>query len=294
MKKRLNRGVTNIVVVAVIVAIILVSALGYYIFIQVQEKPPHETRPEFSPPSGESEAPPPPPEEGGAQTTKPHSPPQSEITVSFVESSYKVASGNMSGWFYTGQDADIMLSGINFNKTGGPLLFNHPMDIASDGKHLLLADTWNNRILIWNSLPANNTPPDIVLGQPNFDTNNPGRGRDQLNWPVSVATDGQHVVVADTNNNRILIWNSFPTRNGQPADLVLEGVPPDPERPETYRRAIAWPWGVWTDGKKLVVSSTGAGLVLIWNSFPTEDNRPADIYIKGDFLGTPRQITSDA
>jgi len=300
----MNRGVTNTVVVAVIVAIILVSALGYYIFVQIQEKPPHETHSESPPPSGESEtklspsseqgeAPSPPPEEGGAQTTKPHGPPQLEITVSFVESSYKVASGNISGWFYTGQDADIMLSGIDFNKTGGPLLFNHPMDIASDGKHLLLADTWNNRILIWNSLPTNNTPPDIVLGQPNFDTNNPGRGRDQLNWPVSVATDGQHVVVADTNNHRILIWNSFPTRNGQPADIVLEGVPPDPERPETYRRAVAWPWGVWTDGKKLVVSSTGAGLVLIWNIFPTEDNQPADIYIKGDFLGTPRQITSD-
>jgi len=221
MRKHINKGVTNTVAVVIIVAIILVSALGYYIFIQIQEKPSHEKHPESPPPSGESETKlPPSSEQGGAQTTKPHGPPKLEITVSFVESSYKVASSNTSGWFYTGQDADIMLSGIDFNKTGGPLLFNHPMDIASDGKHLLLADTWNNRILIWNSLPANNTPPDIVLGQPNFDTNNPGRGRDQLNWPVSVATNGQHVVVADTNNHRILIWNSFPTRNGQPADFA--------------------------------------------------------------------------
>ena len=146
----MNRGVTNTVIVAIIVAIILVSALGYYLFIQIQEKPP-----ESLPPSGESEtkqpplseegkAPSIPSKEGGAQTTKPHGPPKLEITVSFVESSYKVASGNTSGWFHTGQDADIMLSGIDFNKTGGPLLFNHPMDIASDGKHLLLADTWNN------------------------------------------------------------------------------------------------------------------------------------------------------
>ena len=95
------------------------------------------------------------------------------------------------------------------------------MDIASDGKHLLLADTRNNRILIWNHLPTSNEPPDIVLGQEDFYSNEPGTSRSKLRWPVSVATDGKRVIVADTYNNRILIWNSFPTRNGQPADIVL-------------------------------------------------------------------------
>ena len=63
-------------------------------------------------------------------------------------------------WFATGQDADIMLSGIDFNNTGGALLFNHPMNITTDGTRLLLADTRNNRILIWNSLPGGNVAPD--------------------------------------------------------------------------------------------------------------------------------------
>jgi hypothetical protein len=227
-----------------------------------------------TPPQNGTQPPPPPGEPSG-------------ISVEFTNSSYRIASGNTSGWFTTGQDADIMLSGIDFNNTGGPLLFSHPGSIASDGTHLLLADTWNNRVLIWNTPPAANTPPNLVLGQGDLYSNSPGKGLNQLNWPISVATDGQHVVVADTYNYRILIWNTFPTRNGQPADLVIQdGNTNDP------KRSIGWPWGVWTNGSKLAISSTGGAAVLIWNTFPTQNNQSADICLRGD-LGTPRQITSD-
>lgn len=225
---------------------------------------------------------------GGQQPGGPH-----VFGVTEVASIYRVAPGNLSGWFRSGQEADIMLSGIDFNNTGGPLLFNHPKGIATDGTHLLLADGNNNRILIWNSLPVDNTPPDIVLGQPNFTTNYPGTGRHQMNWPVSVATDGKHVVVADTYNDRILIWDEFPSQNAEPADIVLDGKPGFQFGKPT-KNGFSWPWGVWTDGQKLVVSSTMGGYVLIWNSFPARDNQPADLYLTagGDF-GTPRTITSD-
>ena len=43
--------------------------------------------------------------------------PSNEITVEFINSSYAVASGETSGTFHTGQEADIMLSGIDFNRT---------------------------------------------------------------------------------------------------------------------------------------------------------------------------------
>lgn len=212
------------------------------------------------------------------------------ITVEFTGSTYETAGGGTSGWFTSGQDADIMLSGIDFNNTGGPLLFNHPTGIASDNTRLLLADTWNNRVLIWNSLPIENVPPDIVLGQEDFYTNNPGTGLDQMNWPMGVSTDGQRVVVADTNNDRILIWNTFPTNNGQSADLVIQG---DPASAYPTRK-IDWPWGIWTNGVKLVVSSTSTASVLIWNTFPIQNNQAADIYLTGQGqIGTPRNVTSD-
>ena len=223
-----------------------------------------------------------------------------EIAVMSTGASYKaVARKPLSGWFQTGQDADLMLSGIDFNNTGGPLLFNHPGNVASDGTHFLLADRNNNRVLLWNALPTGNTPPDLVLGQPDSTQNNPGTGLHQMNWPVGVATDGRHVLVADTMNDRILIWNSFPAQNGQPADVEIRGSAPigGPDRPKdnaVAKRQIGWPWAVWTNGEKVVVASTATASVLIWNSFPVQNDQLADIvlYAKNNF-GTPRSIGSD-
>lgn len=81
-------------------------------------------------------------------------------------------------WFHTGQNADLMLSGVDFNNTGGPLLFNHPTGLASDGARFLLCDRFNNRVLIWNTLPGTcDAQPDLVLGQKSFFTNNPAPRR---------------------------------------------------------------------------------------------------------------------
>jgi len=211
-----------------------------------------------------------------------------EITVEETNSTYNSINDKPEGWFTANQKADILLSGVDFNSTGGPLLFNHQGGIASDGEHLILADRNNNRVLIWNFLPEGNVDPDIVLGQENFTSNNPGEELDQLNWPVSVATDGTHLLVADTYNFRILIWNEFPTENGQSADLYIQG-PKDRFKEGT----VGWPWAVWTDGKKVIVTSTVSSQVLIWNSFPEINNQKPDIVLDLDDFGTPRTIGSD-
>jgi DNA-binding beta-propeller fold protein YncE len=271
-----------------------------------------------------------------------------QIRVEKIDSKYKVASGAKPGVFATGQDADLMLGGFGFNNTGGALRFNHPTGLASDGKMLLMTDRWNNRVLVWKSAPAKNTPPDLVLGQPDFAQNNPGKGKHHMNWPgnVAITPDGQKIAVTDTNNDRILIWNSFPTTSGTPADLVLDlaelsgGVPapgvarppndgerrspprrepggfprPEPEFPAPPgRRAgpeagdpnatprprfgggmqFGWPWGVWTDGKKLAVVATHGSAVLTWNAFPARDNQPPDLVLRPSDAGTPRNVTSD-
>ncbi len=238
----------------------------------------------------------------GAQPTNQHpSPQQKTISVKSTGASYKSTTTKPTGQFQTGQNADIMLSGVGFNDAGGALLFNHPGGIASDGTRLILADRFNNRILIWNSVPDGNKEPDIVLGQKNFFTNNPATGRDGLNWPVAVATDGKKLVVADTYNNRLLIWNTFPTQSGQSADIVISDIGNEPnankESPissATLKRKMAWPWAVWTDGEKLVATATSSATVLIWNTFPTADNQSADISIYlPDSFGTPRTVGSD-
>jgi len=169
-----------------------------------------------------------------------------EIRVEQTGSTYRIAPGAKPGSFTTGQNADIVLGSKGFNNSGGSLLFNHPTGLATDGKALLMTDRWNNRVLIWKSAPATNTPPDLVLGQPDFTQNNPGTGKHQMNWPgnVAITPDGKRIAVTDTDNDRILIWNSFPTRNGQAADLVLDlarlsgGAPPSgpAQRPDDAQR----------------------------------------------------------
>ena len=69
----------------------------------------------------------------------------SEIEVEAVGSTYRIAAADTSGFFKTSQDADTLLSGVDFNNTGGPLLFNHNSGIATDGTRLVMADTFNNR-----------------------------------------------------------------------------------------------------------------------------------------------------
>lgn len=208
--------------------------------------------------------------------------PQPGITVTPVNSTYKIAPGNRTGEFTTAQPGAVLLNRADFNDSGGALHFSYPGGIASDGTRLLLADRGNNRVLIWNSLPTANTPPDLVLGQKDFLAYDSGNARDQMNWPVSVRTDGRRVIVADSNNDRVLIWNSFPTRNGQAADLVLQS------------QELRWPWGLWTDGTRLVVSCTGSERLLVWNQFPAQDNAAFSFQLTGNGqLGTPRTITSD-
>ncbi len=190
-------------------------------------------------------------------------------------------------WFRTGQRADLMLSGVDFNNTGGPLLYNHPSGIASNGTKFLVCDRFNNRVLVWNSPPAQwNTPPDFVLGQQNFITNDPGTTKSQMNWPgnSSVAASGA-LIVADTDNDRALIWNQFPTQNGETANVEINLA--------QIGGGYGWPWGVWTDGTRLAVVATQGSAILFWNAIPTVDNQQPSYTIRLPQFGTPRNISTD-
>jgi hypothetical protein len=101
-----------------------------------------------------------------------------------------------------------------------------PSAVASDGVHLVVADTYHNRVLIWNHLPTySNAPADVVVGQANFaDWQSLPLGTStasSLRAPQGVWLQNGKLFVADTQNNRVLIWNSIPTSNGVAANVVL-------------------------------------------------------------------------
>lgn len=226
-------------------------------------------------------APPPP------RTSK--SAPTPNVTVERTGSSYPEAPGRFAGQFRTGQPADIMLSGYGFNLTGGPLQFNHPSHVASDGTRVVVCDRNNNRVLVWNSPPASNTPPDVVLGQADFLSNDPGTALDRMNWPMAASLSGGRLVVADTDNDRLLVWNRIPTVSGQAADLEIRLR--DFSTPGSM--PLSWPWGVWTDGTRLMATATSGSALLVWRRFPASASTPPDFLLKDPAFGTPRTLTCD-
>src|SRR5579871_2262200 len=164
-------------------------------------------------------------------------------------------------------------------------LYN-PSAVASDGKIMVVADTDSNRVLIWKNIPTTNgAPADIVLGQDNFTSGKPGISNKSLRGPQGVWIQGTRLFVADTANSRVLVWNSIPTTNNQPADYVL-GEPnfntapasTTLDLPATANNMFS-PVSVTSDGQRLLVTDLGHTRVLIWNSIPTQTQQPADLAI---------------
>lgn len=154
---------------------------------------------------------------------------------------------------------------------------------------LVVADAWNHRVLIWRDAPTHhNTPADMVLGQADFSQNLANRGlqhptADSLHWPYCVAWDGQRLWVADTGNRRVLMWQGLPTRQGQPADLVLgqrsmecrdENAGHDPDA-----ASMRWPHAICFVGTGLVVADAGNNRLMVWRGVPTQSYTPCDLML---------------
>lgn len=119
-----------------------------------------------------------------------------------------------------------------------------------------------------------------VLGQTNYTNTNPGITATAMQEPTGVATDGTRLAVADTSNNRVLIWNSIPTQIDQAADLVLgQSNFTSNSVNEVSASALRGPEGVWIQNNMLFVADTLNHRVLIWTSFPTSNNQPANIVL---------------
>ncbi len=165
-----------------------------------------------------------------------------------------------------------------------------PTAVATDGRYLAVADTDNNRVLIWNTIPTTNgKPADVVIGQPDFTKNGisvPPNNK-TMRGPQSVWFQGARLFVADTQNHRVLIYNSIPTANGKEADVVL-GQPDfntfvQPNIAEAAVEAkptnLLNPVAVTSDGVRLFVTDLGHNRVLIWNTIPTSNGAPATLVV---------------
>lgn len=157
---------------------------------------------------------------------------------------------------------------------------------ATSGKYIV-ADTGNNRVLIWNSIPiVDGQTADVVLGQPDLTSNtinNGGRTAKSLRAPRAVYTDGTKLYVVDTGNNRVLIWNTIPTSSFTNADLELgqaNFTAGGANAGGISAQTLNSPRGIYGDGTRLFVVDTSNNRVLMWNSMPTVNRQAAD-YVLG-------------
>jgi hypothetical protein len=202
-----------------------------------------------------------------------------------------------------GAPADLVIGQKDFAHEGrnakgepGPATLNVPTGIAAAEGVLAVADAWNHRVLIWHGYPENsNRPADVVLGQADFASTGTNRGNDQPAadtqfWCYGVAIAEGRLLVADTGNRRVLVWDEIPTKNGAPADLVLgqkDFITRDENAgAEPGALGMRWPHGIALYDGSLFVSDAGNNRIMAWRGLPATNGQECD-YVLGqaDFAG---------
>ncbi|MDO5627059.1 MAG: hypothetical protein Q4G43_01950 [Mobilicoccus sp.] len=108
-----------------------------------------------------------------------------------------------------GQQSDDVSDEFPYMPQRGRIRFPYGLTRFGDG--LAVADTANNRVVLTDRLPgAGRLVADTVLGQsdPHSGAENRGAGvlPDSMCWPYAVHGHGDVLVVADTGNNRVVVW----------------------------------------------------------------------------------------
>ncbi|MEL6149286.1 MAG: hypothetical protein AAFU54_25985 [Chloroflexota bacterium] len=130
--------------------------------------------------------------------------------------------------------ADVVIGQADFTSAWelpygaqGPQRLRFPYAIAIEDDVLCVADTANNRVLFWCDPPKSGcyAAADAVIAQNNFDENGENRWiaveADTLCWPYGVHMHNGRLAVADSGNNRVVVWDVSDVR--QP-DAVQGGV----------------------------------------------------------------------
>lgn len=198
-----------------------------------------------------------------------------------------------------GAPADVVLGQPDFTSEGAAAGgrsvargLHLPTAVAVVDGHLVVADAWHHRVLVWESVPErSDTAPSVVIGQATADGCEPNRGgaadARSLYWPYGVGMAGGWFWIADTGNRRVLGWPTLPL-DGEPPTVVL-GQPDasshdenrgGPVGPDSFR----WPHAIAGDAQTLYIADAGNHRVVGWSPIPTAD-APATLCLgQRDFM----------
>lgn len=132
-----------------------------------------------------------------------------------------------------------------------------PSGVTTDGTNVYVADTNNNRIMIWPVGATTGQNAIRVLGQTWFFSNSAGVSSTAMNQPQSIHFgDNGYMYVADTNNNRILVWTSEITMSAQAANFVVGQTSFTASSGGVSPSKMLEPVGVGAGGGMLLVADT--------------------------------------
>lgn len=198
--------------------------------------------------------------------------------------------------YYTNMPASLVIGQQDFtsntiNQGGNPSAssLSGPSGVITVGEKLIITDGNNRRILIYNHIPSTpNAAADVVIGQPDFTSNQDNQGGSAGANTLGVlqgglTSDGTRLIVADTSNHRVLIYNQIPTTNNASADVVIGQSTfsnnSTNQGGTVNANTLASPRDIYTDGTRLFISDTGNHRYLIFNTIPTTNNASADVVI---------------
>lgn len=225
------------------------------------------------------------------------------LTILFL--SFALFSAQSTRAYETNMPASVVLGQTDFtsNSTGTTKgkFSNVIRGIFVDNQgRLIVADQNNNRVFVWNTIPTTNgAEPDLVLGQADFTSVLANRGgsvaANTLSGPSAAYSDGTKLYILDRNNDRVLIWSTFPTQNGQAATIAV-GASDLVTNPTDACNAstLSDPYGMTVYGTKLLVADRTQNRILIWETIPLSSGAAATKVIgQPDLITCSAQVISD-
>ncbi len=149
--------------------------------------------------------------------------------------------------------------------------FRWPHALDGTEEMLFVADAGNHRVLGFNQTKLKE-PAQVIIGQTGPFENSEWpygpQSATKLRFPYGLSVDKGRLAVADTANNRVLIYRKLPRGYGEGADHVLGQVNFEQNGENRWQTVASdtfcWPYGVDMVGNLLAVADSGNNRVAIW------------------------------
>jgi hypothetical protein len=120
--------------------------------------------------------------------------------------------------------ADVVLGQVNFTSNSAATTaagLSAPRGVYWHGSNLWVADKGNNRVVRYTNPTTSGQSASLVLGQANFTSSGAATTSTGMSDPTGVLIYAGKLLIADTANNRVLVWSAVPSSNGAAASYAL-------------------------------------------------------------------------